>query len=69
MVEKFLKFVASLQDLCDCAAGLPCKPEEIFKVTHWVESVPDEEAGYALFQLADARWGYYTEWQDYTGHG
>lgn len=45
------------------------KVDQIEHVENWVQSVPDEETGYALFRLKDGRWGAMNESQDYTGHG
>lgn len=43
--------------------------DQIVHVEYWVESIPDEATGYAIFRLKDGRWGSMDESQDYTGHG
>ena len=66
--EEFLEDTMS-RDYCGCATEFPCDPELVQRVEAWEPSVPDEETGWALFELHDGRWGYYSESQDYTGHG
>ena len=53
---------------CDCPEQLPCERRDIAYIERWVES-SHEYPGWALFRLADGRWGVYTEWSCYTGHG
>jgi len=70
-MAKVDEFKEEMKFLEGCCLNHPAdyKIDEIESVKHWVQSVPDEEAGYALFRLKDGRWGAMEESQDYTGHG
>ena len=67
-VEAFRKEVKFLAECC-LKHPQGFEYSQIAEVLAWEQSVPDEEAGYALFKLADGRFGTMAEWQDYSGHG
>lgn len=58
-----------LEFLTTCCLDLEFDPADISLVVDWEPSIPDEENGWALFQLQDGRWATLNEYQDYTGHG
>lgn len=70
-MEDLTKFKEEMTFLQGCCLVHPedYKIDLIAEVELWVQSVPDEEEGYALFKLTDGRYGVLKEGQDYTGHG
>lgn len=67
-LDRFKEEMDFLQSCC-LKHPVDYKVSEIESVDKWVQSVPDEETGYALFKLKDGRYGAMEESQDYTGHG
>lgn len=70
VLEDFRKEVDYLMGCClKHPLPEPIRTSNIVDVEMWVQSVPDEKTGYALFRMADGQWGTLIESQDYTGHG
>lgn len=64
-------FKKEVEYLMGCCMKHPAdfKAEDIEQCEAWVQSVPDEKSGFALFKMKDGRWASLEESQDYTGHG
>lgn len=70
-MEDLDAFKKEIKFLAECCLKHPQDFDysKIAEVTEWVQSVPDEETGYAVFRMEDGRYGTLSEWQDYSGHG
>ena len=64
-LESFRRYFDFLKE---CCLVTELESEEITSVSHFEESVPDEEDGAAVFSVG-RKWYTITENQDYTGHG
>jgi hypothetical protein len=71
MEVKLEDFKAEMTYLQGCCLTHP-EDYQVDKIVHcesWIQSIPDEDSGGAIFRLDDGRWGAMEESQDYTGHG
>lgn len=67
-LSDFKEYMTFLQGCC-LKHPIDYEVSKIIAVDSWVQSIPDEASGGAIFKLDDDRWGAMEESQDYTGHG
>jgi len=67
-LQETKKFFESLVGCC-LDQGSYDRLEDAVEVSHFTESIPDEEAGAGVFKMKDGTYLVFEESQDYSGHG